>query len=72
MFAIDYARRVLATLDAEVAAVATRMADGVPATEAHYRSMVGERRGLLRARGMMTEMFSEEERTTFDLNRTDR
>ena len=69
MFALDYARRVLADLDAELASVSVRIADGVPATNEAYRQMVGERRGLLKARAMMTERFSEEERATFNLTR---
>lgn len=69
MFAVDYARRVLADLDAEVASVTERLADGTPATLDAYRQMVGERRGLLKARAMMTERFSDEERATFHLNR---
>lgn len=69
MFALDYARRVLADLDAELASVSVRIADGVPATEGAYRQMVGQRRGLLQARAMLTERFSDDERAMFNLGK---
>ena len=71
VFALDYARRVLADLDTEIAAATARLADGTPATLDAYRQMVGERRGLLKARAMLTERFSDEEQATFKLNKGD-
>jgi len=69
MFALDYARRVLAALDEQIAAATERLAEGTPNTFDAYRAMVGERRGLLKARAMMTERFSDEELSTFNLTR---
>ena len=67
MSVVGFAQQVLRKIDADIDALATRMADGQPQDWTAYRAAVAERRGLLKARDLITERFSEEERSTFQL-----
>ena len=64
---VSLASSILRELDMEAGMIAAALADGL-IPEADYRSAVRERRGLLRAREIVTAHFSDEERSTFGLN----
>lgn len=65
---LHFAQYVLRALDETTAAVTQRLAAGTPADWPAYRQSVGELRGLLRAREIITDRFSDDERQSFDLN----
>ena len=64
---VAFAQVQLRDLDEQIETCTTRLADGQPSDWPAYQRMVGERRGLLRARELVTKRFSDEERDTFKL-----
>lgn len=58
----EFARARLRDIDAAVAALTKTIADGSAQDFETYRSLTGERRGLLRARDMIVDALDKDER----------
>lgn len=65
---VVFAQTVLRLLDVEIGTMIVRLADGVPQDWPAYRAMCGELRGLRRAREVVTDRFSDDDRMSFQLD----
>lgn len=61
-FSVDFARRLLRSLDEELRVAREQAARGNTSDWPHYRELVGRIRGLEQAREIITTPFNEQER----------